>query len=182
VVFEDLHWADSESVALFERIAELPGPGLLIGTYRPDEITRRHPLADLLTRLERRYTVTNVRLERLKPRRHVDVPEVRDRAPAGLRTALSLHNRTGGNPFFLEEPAQVQRRPRPRHPVRPAAAVEPSPRRCAARSTTSTTTRSHRRGGRGARPQGAVRPARRRHRLRRERPASTACATWCAAA
>src|SRR5688572_7922034 len=25
VVFEDLHWADSESVALFERIADLPG-------------------------------------------------------------------------------------------------------------------------------------------------------------
>ncbi|WP_344620316.1 helix-turn-helix transcriptional regulator [Dactylosporangium salmoneum] len=103
VVFEDLHWADSESVALFERIAELPGSRLLIGTYRPDEITRRHPLADLLTRLERRYTVSNVRLERLSlADTSMFVKSATGRAPA-YRTALSLHNRTGGNPFFLEE-------------------------------------------------------------------------------
>src|SRR6266545_2695715 len=43
VVFEDLHWADSESSALFERVAELPGPRLLVGTYRPEEVTSRQP-------------------------------------------------------------------------------------------------------------------------------------------
>ncbi|MEV4517797.1 AAA family ATPase [Dactylosporangium sp. NPDC049525] len=103
VVFEDLHWADSESVALFERIADLPGSRLLIGTYRPDEVTRRHPLADLLTRLERRYMVTNVRLERLNlAETSRFLKSVTGRPPA-YRTALSLHNRTGGNPFFLEE-------------------------------------------------------------------------------
>jgi DNA-binding CsgD family transcriptional regulator len=103
VVFEDLHWADSESVALFERIADLPGSRLLVGTYRPDEVTRRHPLADLLTRLERRYMVTNVRLERLNlAETSRFLKSVTGRPPA-YRTALSLHNRTGGNPFFLEE-------------------------------------------------------------------------------
>src|SRR6266496_2463403 len=65
VVFEDLHWADAESVALFERIPDMPGRRLLLGTYRPDEVTRRHPVADLLTRLERRHAVTHLRLERL---------------------------------------------------------------------------------------------------------------------
>ena len=67
IVFEDLHWADSESAALFERIADQRGPRLLIGTYRPDEVTRRQPVAGLLARLERRHTVTHVRLERLTP-------------------------------------------------------------------------------------------------------------------
>ena len=35
VVFEDLHWADSESIALFERIADLEGRRLLLGTTDP---------------------------------------------------------------------------------------------------------------------------------------------------
>ncbi|WP_344512865.1 ATP-binding protein [Dactylosporangium maewongense] len=103
VVFEDLHWADSESVALFERIADLPGTRLLVGTYRPDEVTRRHPLADLLTRLERRYMVTNVRLERLNLAETSQFLKSVTGRPPAYRTALSLHNRTGGNPFFLEE-------------------------------------------------------------------------------
>ncbi|UWP84645.1 LuxR C-terminal-related transcriptional regulator [Dactylosporangium fulvum] len=103
VVFEDLHWADSESVALFERIADLGGGRLLVGTYRPDEVTRRHPLADLLTRLERRYTVTNVRLERLSLADTSMFLKSATGRPPTYRTALSLHNRTGGNPFFLEE-------------------------------------------------------------------------------
>src|SRR2546429_394513 len=67
VVFEDLHWADSESAALFERIAELPGPRLLVGTYRPEEVTSRPPVAALLARLERRHQVVTLRLERLGP-------------------------------------------------------------------------------------------------------------------
>ena len=103
VVFEDLHWADSESVALFERMADLSGGRLLIGTYRPDEVTRRHPLAELLPRLERRHTVVHLRLDRLSL---TDTSEF-VRAVVGhtpsYRTAVALHNRTGGNPFFLEE-------------------------------------------------------------------------------
>ena len=56
VVFEDLHWADSESLTLFERLAEPDGGRLLVvGTYRPDGLSRRHPAGDLLTRLERRH-------------------------------------------------------------------------------------------------------------------------------
>ena len=65
IVFEDLHWADSESIALFERIADLEGDRLLLGTYRPAEVIRRNPIAGLLDRLERRHAVYHVRLERL---------------------------------------------------------------------------------------------------------------------
>ncbi|GIF16330.1 regulatory LuxR family protein [Actinoplanes teichomyceticus] len=103
VVFEDLHWADSESAALFERIADQHGPRLLIGTYRPDEVTRRHPLAGLLARMERRHAVTHVHLDRLTPSQTAALLAAATGAPAPLRAATALHHRTGGNPFFLEE-------------------------------------------------------------------------------
>jgi DNA-binding CsgD family transcriptional regulator len=104
LVFEDLHWADSESLSLFERLAEPDGGRLLVvGTYRPDALSRRHPAADLLPRLERRHSVAHVRLARLS------LAEVNGflRAVYGgepsFRVVEALHSRTGGHPFFLEE-------------------------------------------------------------------------------
>ncbi|HKY66645.1 MAG TPA: AAA family ATPase, partial [Acidimicrobiales bacterium] len=110
VVFEDLHWADAESVTAFERLAE-PTPErdggaggfVLVGTYRPDGLSRRHPAAEALPRLDRRHRVTHVHLDRLSP---ADVSglltAVFDEEPS-FRTVDALHTRTGGNPFFLEE-------------------------------------------------------------------------------
>ncbi|MFG1604954.1 ATP-binding protein [Actinoplanes sp. NPDC049265] len=103
LVFEDLHWADSESAALFERIADQPGARLLIGTYRPDEVTHRHPVAGLLARMERRHTVTHVRLDRLTPAETAAMLAAATGTLAPMRAAAALHHRTGGNPFFLEE-------------------------------------------------------------------------------
>jgi DNA-binding CsgD family transcriptional regulator len=103
IVFEDLHWADSESAALFERIADMPGQRLLLGTYRPDEVTRRHPVSALLARMERRHEVTHLRLDRLTPAETAAMLAAATGQPVPYRTAMSLHQRTGGNPFFLEE-------------------------------------------------------------------------------
>jgi DNA-binding CsgD family transcriptional regulator/tetratricopeptide (TPR) repeat protein len=103
IVFEDLHWVDSESAALFERLADLPGPYLLIGTYRPDEVTSRHPLAGLLARMERRLDVIHLRLERLSEPDTAALLATVTGKPVPYRIAAALHHRTGGNPFFLEE-------------------------------------------------------------------------------
>jgi DNA-binding CsgD family transcriptional regulator len=103
IVFDDLHWADSESAALFERIADRIGPGLIVGTYRPDEVTSRHPLAALLARLERRYEVTHLRLERLGEDDTAALLAAVAGRPVPYRLVASLYHRTGGNPFFLEE-------------------------------------------------------------------------------
>jgi DNA-binding CsgD family transcriptional regulator len=103
IVFEDLHWADSESSALFERLAEQSGPRLLIGTYRPDEVTSRHPVASLLARMERRHELTHIRLERLNTAETAALLASATGEPVSYRTAITLHSRTGGNPFFLEE-------------------------------------------------------------------------------
>jgi DNA-binding CsgD family transcriptional regulator len=103
IVFEDLHWADSESAALFERIADLSGRRLLIGTYRPDEVTPRQPVAALLARLDRRHTVVRVELERFTEADTAAMLAAAIGRPAPYRTVAALHQRTGGNPFFLEE-------------------------------------------------------------------------------
>jgi DNA-binding CsgD family transcriptional regulator/tetratricopeptide (TPR) repeat protein len=104
VVFEDLHWADSESLAVFEQLAE-PGGGrlLVVGTYRPDGLTRRHPASGLLPRLERRHSITHIQLRRLSPADvNAFLTAVYGEVPS-FPVVDALHTRTGGNPFFLEE-------------------------------------------------------------------------------
>ncbi|MPZ28366.1 MAG: AAA family ATPase [Micromonosporaceae bacterium] len=103
IVFEDLHWVDSESAALFERLADQHARLLLVGTYRPDEITSRHPVSGLLARLERRRPVTHLRLERLDEADTAALVATIAGRRVSYRTATALYHRTGGNPFFLEE-------------------------------------------------------------------------------
>ena len=104
IVFEDLHWADSESISLFEQLAG-PGAGrlTLIGTYRPSELTRRHPLTEAIPRLERRRGMVHLRIDRFSLG---DVREFLAAVYGGdppYRVTEGLHARSGGNPFFLEE-------------------------------------------------------------------------------
>lgn len=104
VVFEDLHWADSESLAVFERLAEPEGGRLVVvGTYRPEGLSRRHPTSELLPRLERRHAVTHLHLGRLTAAEvSLFLAAVFDEDPS-FRAVDAIHQRTGGNPLFLEE-------------------------------------------------------------------------------
>jgi DNA-binding CsgD family transcriptional regulator len=104
LVVDDLHLADPESLAVFEQLDEaVAGPLLLLGTYRPEELTRRHPLAEVLERLDRRRGVTHLRLERLTPADTARFLTAVYGHPPASRVVTALHHRTGGNPFFLEE-------------------------------------------------------------------------------
>jgi DNA-binding CsgD family transcriptional regulator len=104
IVFEDLHWADAESLSAFELLAEPDrGPLVLVGTYRPDGLSRRHPAADLLPRLDRRHLVTHVQLARLGPAEVNEFLAAVFEEEPPYRAVEALHSRTGGNPFFLEE-------------------------------------------------------------------------------
>jgi DNA-binding CsgD family transcriptional regulator/tetratricopeptide (TPR) repeat protein len=104
LVFEDLHWADAESVALFGRLAVTADlPLLLVGTFRPEAVARRHPLVELLADLERQRLVTTVALERLGRAGVGELLAAVYGDPVPFRVAEALHRRTGGNPFFLEE-------------------------------------------------------------------------------
>jgi DNA-binding CsgD family transcriptional regulator len=123
VAFEDLHWADAESVAIFEALALARLPSvLLVGTCRPDELARGLPAGEMLERLERRHFVHHVHLDRLN---RSDVAAFLGSVFGELPPSTvvdTLYGRTGGNPFFLEEiltvagdvdPAELGRQPLP---------------------------------------------------------------------
>jgi len=103
IVYEDLHWADAESTALFEHLADQSGRRLLVGAYRPAEVTRRQPVDALLARLERRHSVTHLTLGRLDTDETSALLAAATGRTPSYRTAMALHQRTGGNPFYLEE-------------------------------------------------------------------------------
>nr|MBA2529339.1 AAA family ATPase [Euzebyales bacterium] len=119
LVLEDLHWADAETVALFGRLATTPDlPLLLVGTFRPEDFDRRHPLAGLLPTLERQQAVLHLSLSRLA--RHElgsMLAAVYGRAPSA-ETVVALHRRTQGNPFFVEELVATADHPDPEALVR----------------------------------------------------------------
>jgi DNA-binding CsgD family transcriptional regulator len=105
IVVEDLHWADASSLDLLRFIAgELAGERLLIlGTFRTDELQRRHPLLRLLAEL--------VRLPHVM---RLDLPAFTEADVADQLTGITgsrpaddvvqrVFARSDGNPFFVEE-------------------------------------------------------------------------------
>ncbi|HLY36039.1 MAG TPA: AAA family ATPase, partial [Candidatus Limnocylindria bacterium] len=103
VVFEDLHWADAESLTLFGRLATIPDlPVLLVGSFRPEDLDRRH-LTDLLAMVERQRSVEHFLVPRLGPDEVQQLMAEVYARPISAPIAEDLHRRTGGNPFFIEE-------------------------------------------------------------------------------
>lgn len=102
-VCEDLHWADADSLGVFQRLSVASGLDLLlIGTFRPEDLDRRH-LTDLLVAVERDRHVEHVNVGRLSVTEVGSLIGAVRANPVSYATAAALHNRTGGNPFFLEE-------------------------------------------------------------------------------
>jgi predicted ATPase len=103
VAVEDLHWADQTTRALLISMLRARGLDdvLLVGTYRSDELHRRHPLLQFLAEVER-----TVRFER------IDLAPLPEAVVAELATAIlgerpsdatvqDLARRSGGNHFYL---------------------------------------------------------------------------------
>jgi DNA-binding CsgD family transcriptional regulator/Tfp pilus assembly protein PilF len=106
VLFEDLHWSDQTSQELIAFLARAVERDrlLLLGTYRADELHRRHPLSHLIARLARERLYHELRLAPLTPAEFARMLEAtlgRGELPAGFVEAL--YERTEGNPFFAEE-------------------------------------------------------------------------------
>lgn len=103
VVFEDLQWADAESLAVFTRLALTPGlPVLLVGTYRSENLDRRR-LADVVSDLERRRSVERIELAPLARSEVGEMLAAVTGRAVPLPGVEAVHLRTGGNPFFIEE-------------------------------------------------------------------------------
>ncbi|MGH9674671.1 MAG: ATP-binding protein, partial [Bryobacteraceae bacterium] len=105
LVLEDLHWADQPSLRLLEFLArEISSTRLLVlGTYRDQEIDRKHPLSQTLAELARHSAVGRLDLPPLDEGEVARYMEL----TAGVAPAQSLLRivleRTEGSPFFLSQ-------------------------------------------------------------------------------
>src|SRR6185295_12911636 len=99
VVLEDVHWADDATLdvlrLLGRRLASLPA--MVLVSYRQTELGRFHPLRQVLGELGSESATVRVRLAPLSEDAVTRLAEAH-----GLDGA-ALHERTGGNPFFVTE-------------------------------------------------------------------------------
>ena len=110
LLLEDLHWADIDSLRLLSYLArELSDlPLLVVGTYRQDELHRRHPLTAVLAELARERRYTEIALDPLdQDGTRQMLSAIFDDTEVGDEFADAVLERTGGNPFFVEELAKV---------------------------------------------------------------------------
>jgi DNA-binding CsgD family transcriptional regulator len=99
VIIEDVHWADEASLDLLRFLGRRLGAshGLVIATYRDDEIGTAHPLRRVLGDLA---TAPAVRRLALAP---LTLDGVRVLVEGSGLDAVALHRQTGGNPFYATE-------------------------------------------------------------------------------
>ncbi len=105
IVLDDLHWADAPSLRLLEFLApELAGSRvMLVGTYRPTELSRQHPLSDALGGLTRARHVMRIDLSGLSAEEvHAFITAATGKPPPDW-LSRSLYRQTEGNPLFLRE-------------------------------------------------------------------------------
>jgi DNA-binding CsgD family transcriptional regulator len=105
LVLEDLHWADRSTRDLLAFLARTLRSGrvMLVGSYRSDELHRRHPLRPLLAELVRLPRVE--RLE-LGPFSRADLAahlEAIAGAPLPADQVERIYARSEGNPFYAEQ-------------------------------------------------------------------------------
>jgi DNA-binding CsgD family transcriptional regulator/tetratricopeptide (TPR) repeat protein len=105
LVIEDLHWADASTRAFLRFLAAALADEaiLVVATYRPDELHRRHPLRPLLAELERTQRARRVELPRFG--RDELAEQLADLlgAPPAHDLVDRLYARSEGNPLYTEE-------------------------------------------------------------------------------
>ncbi|KZB79840.1 BTAD domain-containing putative transcriptional regulator [Amycolatopsis regifaucium] len=106
LVFDDLHWAGEETLALLTSVLAEPGggPSLIVATYRGTDLPA--PLADFLGRAARAEP-TRIYLAGLPETEIADLVRATTGEDVGRETARVIHRRTGGNAFFVRELARL---------------------------------------------------------------------------
>ena len=103
--FEDLHWADEISLDVIERLAVLvrDAPGMMVATYRSDEMFTGTPLARWRARLLEARLAEEVRLPRLDREATARLSEaLMGRVPSS-EYVTELQERSEGIPLYIEE-------------------------------------------------------------------------------
>jgi len=106
LVLEDLQWAGESTLQFLHFLTRhLPGTQVLVlGTFRREEVGRRHPLRDLTRRLGQEELATRMELGRLAPEAVQELLGEMSGLGEGIApVAQRLYRETEGNPFFLTE-------------------------------------------------------------------------------
>ena len=124
LAIEDLHWADASTRAFLSFLARSLRAErvLLVATYRPDELHRRHPLRPLLAELERGPRARRIEL----------VPLTRPSSPSSSRTSSAPPPTTRASRACTRAARATRSSPRSSWPPASTGAAS-CPRRCAMR-------------------------------------------------
>ena len=101
LLIEDLHWADRSTRAALAFLARslTAERALVVCSYRPDELHRRHPLRPLLAEVERAARARRIAIEPLTRDELADQLEDILGAPPGDELLERLWRRSGGHPL-----------------------------------------------------------------------------------
>ena len=105
LVLDDLHWADGSSLLLLEFLAReiAANPVMVVGTYRDDEVSGSHPLAQTLGNLVREPHFQRVTLGGLSRQEVGEFVQARAGVSVAETAVDTLYQRTEGNPLFVGE-------------------------------------------------------------------------------
>jgi DNA-binding CsgD family transcriptional regulator/tetratricopeptide (TPR) repeat protein len=107
LVLEDLHWADATTRHLVTFLARMLRRErvAIVGTYRTDDLYRRHPLGEVVAELGRLPSVAVIELGPLPAAALAEHLSSLPNGPSRLSTALlgSLVERAEGNAYYAEE-------------------------------------------------------------------------------
>lgn len=105
LALEDLHWADQSSRDLLAFLVHALNDArvLVVGTYRSDELNRRHPLRALLARFERDPNVERLDVRPFDRAELVELLTGLLAGPPDTDLVEAVLARSEGNAFFAEE-------------------------------------------------------------------------------
>ncbi|WP_433462445.1 helix-turn-helix transcriptional regulator [Spirillospora sp. CA-128828] len=107
LVLEDLHWADRSTrhlLTFLSRVLQRERV-CLVGTYRSDDLHRRHPLRPVVAELLRLPNVAGVEVRPFRPGETAEYLAALSRGSAALTAEVveRVHHRSEGNPFYAAE-------------------------------------------------------------------------------
>jgi DNA-binding CsgD family transcriptional regulator/tetratricopeptide (TPR) repeat protein len=105
LIVEDLHWADDSTRDVLTFLARNARSERLavVGTYRTDELNRRHPLRPWLSEMDRLPRVARIEVGRFgRADLDAQISSILGHRP-GTELLDAIERRAEGNPFFVEE-------------------------------------------------------------------------------
>lgn len=109
LVFDDLHCADATSVRMLAFLAAQlsDNPLMVLGSYRETDLSADHPLADALADLVRSSGFRRLHLKGLSCQESGQFFAAASGAVPSAELARAIHERTEGNPLFLQETVRL---------------------------------------------------------------------------